>query len=78
MLKFSDNKPSLIQIATPKTIYIVDFLASDAAWERKVFDFFVIDVCAEDNLLKIGQGLDNDLKFLKKKFGVSEKLVDLP
>lgn len=84
MLKFQQNEPALIQLAVPEKVYIIDFLSQEPDFGKYVFDEFVKKVCQNPLLLKvkggliqIGQGLDNDIKTLKKKFSCNEKIVVL-
>jgi 3'-5' exonuclease len=74
VLKFTEHEPSLLQLAIPGKIYLADFLAS-AEFGKELFNTFVQQICQNDTLLKIGQGLDNDIKTLKKKFDVQTKVV---
>jgi len=75
LVKFEDSAPSLLQIATLKKIYIVDLLSKDADFERIVFDRFIKEICDNDKILKVGQGLDNDIRTLKKRFDIKDKIV---
>lgn len=74
VIKFADHEPSLLQLAVPGKIFLADFLASPE-FGKELFQAFVEQICANDTLLKIGQGLDNDIKTLKKKFAITSKLV---
>jgi hypothetical protein len=82
MIKFDRTTPSLLQIATEKKIFIVDFLKGGPEFERLIFDRFTKEICDNDRILKvnqlnseIGQGLDNDIKTLKKRFNITDKIV---
>lgn len=77
ILKFQECLPSLVQLATSDSIFVIDLLAADEGFGAYAFDKFANLICNNPAILKIGQGLDNDVKILKKKFGVTGQIVDL-
>lgn len=77
ILKFEECQPSLLQIATPSKIFIFDLLSPEQDFGKQAFEAFAKSICDNTGLLKVGLGLSNDLKILKKKYNTDSKIVGL-
>lgn len=76
ILKFQECSPSLLQLAVQDEIFVIDLLVEEEeGFGAYAFDQFAKLICSNVDLLKVGQGLDNDVKVLKKKYQVADKIV---
>lgn len=75
ILKFQECSPSLLQLATQDAVFVIDLLSPEEGFGKYAFEEFAGRICSNPEILKIGQGLDNDIKVLKKRYQVTEPIV---